>query len=143
MSEASVLINCDSGSLIGFPATLEASITGMEFKKSAAIICAAPLVRHSIPLGATNIRQWGLRNARAIQRNWPLTKEYGFFIVTATQRTTACALKCWSNSERRGSLKFELSAPVSGNGDVHAKYLKACETIGWVMRPSNLVKACF
>ena len=113
---------------IGLEADREVTVT--------AVLRCGPITKEYLQSGITGLKAWGKENARFIMEKEPLTREYGFFIVTATRKTDHCDILC--TTKRTRSIAPEVSAGSPYVGDVQADghFIQDDKlNPGWIRRP--------
>jgi hypothetical protein len=77
---------------------------------------------------------WGKANAEEIFKKKEVTKERGFFIVTAVHRTKRCHMKCWLSRSRRWTSKGGVNtSPVpAGSAKVDTTVTTSSPATSWV-----------
>jgi hypothetical protein len=85
--------------------------------------------------------KWGKANAKAILKNRPDVKQYGFYVVKATWVTEDVWVNAWTDSEKDISIGFDVHA--AGHGELAPKiqYKKGHSAGGWV-HPVPKVEVC-
>jgi hypothetical protein len=116
-----------------------ASIEGETRSTSSAILKCGPIIWENLASGVSELKTWGKENAKYILEKDILTREHGFFIVTAIRKTKWCKLKCLAtNSQSVASMLSAGSTLTGAQIDAKTK-VETGETLsaGWIVRPTN------
>lgn len=104
--------------------------------KGAAVFKGASMIRSAVDRGGGELRKWAKENAEDIFESELWTRDYGFFVVTATYRAKRCVLKCWQQLSQSNSGKLGIHAsglPVGANAGI--KTVQAARSAGWIVPP--------
>ncbi len=105
-------------------------------KRGVAVFKGDSMIRSAVDRGGGELRKWAKENAEDIFERERWTRDYGFFVVTATYRARHCVLKCWQQSSQRrsGELAMNVSGlPVGANAGMTT--LQAAKSAGWIVPP--------
>lgn len=107
--------------------------------KGAAVLQCGPIIWEHLATEVGALKQWGKDNAKHILEKEALTREHGFFIVTATRKTNWCKLKCLSKNTKTTTPTFSAGLPYTGPQIGATTEVQSDKTLsaGWIIRPAN------
>jgi len=133
--------SCFSRTLLKFsvpstPVTAGLDVDGDRDVERVAVLKCGPIIKEYLQSGITDLKTWGKDSAKYILEREPLTRQYGFFIVTAMRKTNRCEILCTTKRNYKFSPSVSASVPAAGS-------LKASGHIdqddkltpGWIRRP--------
>ena len=117
------------------PVTAGLNVDGDRDVESVAVLKCGPIIKEYLQSGIADLKTWGKDSAKYILEKEPLTREYGFFIVTAMRKTNHCEILCTAKRNYNFSPGVSVGVPaagleVSGHIDQDDKL-----TPGWIRRP--------
>ena len=118
--------------------TVGADIEAEKHAQNAAVLQCGSITWEHLETGVGELKAWGKENAKYILEKEILTREYGFFVVTGTRKTTWCKLKCWSATSH--AVASTLSAGVTSSDPqigLSANFQGNNDQEGWIVRPAN------
>ena len=121
------------------PVTVGTYIQSDNRTKSAAILQCGPIIWEHLATGTSDLKTWGKENAKHILEKETLTRDHGFFIVSATRKTKWCKLKCWSINTWAVAPTLSAGLPFAGS-QIEAKMeVQKGEKLnsGWIVRAAE------
>jgi len=119
-------------SFAGVPAGLEATLGFHSESKGGAILVCDPITSDTLDHDHAPLIDWGKLNAEKIFKRKEVTKERGFFIVTAVHRTERCHMKCWLSRSRRWTSKGGVNTSPAGSANVDTSVTTSRAATSWV-----------
>jgi len=131
-------------SVPGTPVTAGFSVDGLRDVECVAVLKCGPIIKEYLQSGISDLKTWGKDSAKYILEKEPLTRKYGFFIVTAMRKTNYCEILCTAKHSYKCSPAVSAGIPAAGlEAAVHID-LDNKLTPGWIRRPvDNTVVFCF
>ena len=118
---------------------MEAALSTTSHSEASAFLHCEQLTSERIKTEFDAFKKWGKSNTKHILATEPATKEYGFFIVTATHCVKGCLLKCWSKTTKSVSPNLSVNTsffPVAPT-QLGGKSATGRTNSGWVTRPND------
>jgi len=123
-------------SVPSIPVTAGLNLDGDRNVERVAVLKCGPIIKDYLQSGITDLKTWGKDNAKFILEREPLTRQYGFFIVTATRKTNRYEILCTSKRNYKVSPGVSASVPAAGGLEASGHIDQDNKlTPGWIRAP--------